>query len=71
MQEFSKEKIEIAGVEYTLFLNRKGILSWENITKASKKAEEVQESRGGSKGFTSSIHSFSELGGWFVASGWI
>lgn len=43
MQEFSKEKIEIAGVEYTLFLNRKGILSWENITKASKKAEEAQE----------------------------
>ena len=31
MQEFSKEKIEIAGVEYTLFLNRKGILSWETV----------------------------------------
>lgn len=43
MQEFSKETIEIAGNEYTLFLNRKGIISWENITKASKKAEEVQE----------------------------
>ena len=43
MQEFSKEKIEIAGKEYTLFLNRKGILSWENITKASKRAEEAQE----------------------------
>lgn len=43
MQEFSKEKIEIAGTEYTLFLNRKGILSWENITKASKIAEEAQE----------------------------
>lgn len=43
MQEFSKEKIEIAGEEYVLFLNRKGILSWENITKASKKAEEAQK----------------------------
>ena len=43
MQEFSKEKIEIAGKEYTLFLNRKGILSWENITKASKMVDEVQE----------------------------
>lgn len=43
MQEFSKEKIEIDGKEYILFLNRKGILSWENITKVSKKAEDVQE----------------------------
>lgn len=42
MQEFSKEKIEIDGTEYTLFINRKGILSWENITKASKKAEEAE-----------------------------
>ena len=43
MQEFSKEIIEIDGEEYTLFLNRKGIISWENITKVSKKANELQE----------------------------
>lgn len=43
MQEFSKEVIEIDGKEYTLFLNRKGIISWENITKVSKKATELQE----------------------------
>ncbi len=43
MKEFSKEKIEIGGNEYVLFLNRKGILSWENITKASKMAEETYE----------------------------
>ena len=43
MQEFSKEVIEIDGKEYTLFLNRKGIISWENITKVSKKATELQD----------------------------
>ena len=43
MKEFSKEIIEINGTEYTLFLNRKGIISWENITKVSKKANELQE----------------------------
>jgi len=42
MQEFSKETIEIDGKEYTLFLNRKGLVSWENITKVSKKADELQ-----------------------------
>lgn len=43
MKEFSKETIEIDGKEYTLFLNRKGIVSWENITKVSKKADELQK----------------------------
>lgn len=43
MQEFSKETIEIDGKEYTLFLNRKGIISWENITKVTKKANELQD----------------------------
>lgn len=37
MKEFSKETINIDGVDYTLFLNRKGIVAWESITKASKK----------------------------------
>lgn len=39
---FSEEHIEIKGKEYILFLNRKGIVSWENITKFSTKAEELQ-----------------------------
>lgn len=43
MKEFSKESIEIDDVEYTLFVNRKGIVSWENITKVSQKAEELQK----------------------------
>ena len=43
MKEFSKETIEINGVEYTLFLNRKGLVSWENITKVSQRAEELRK----------------------------
>lgn len=34
MKDFSKEVIEIDGVEYTLFLNRKGIVAWEKFTRA-------------------------------------
>lgn len=41
MKEFGKEIIEIDGKEYTLFLNRKGILTWEKITNAIRKAEEI------------------------------
>lgn len=33
MKEFSKEKIEIDGTEYTLFLNRKGIVAYEKFCK--------------------------------------
>lgn len=33
MKEFSKEVIEIDGKEYTLFLNRKGIVAWEKYRK--------------------------------------
>lgn len=42
MKEFSKEFIEIDGKEYTLFLNRKGILAWEKITNAFQKADEIE-----------------------------
>lgn len=42
MKEFSTEKIEIAGNEYTLFINRKGIVSWEKITTLQKQAKEMQ-----------------------------
>lgn len=42
MKEFSKEIINIGGVDYTLFLNRKGIVAWENITKLSKKKDELE-----------------------------
>ena len=43
MKEFSTEKIEIAGNEYSLFLNRKGIVSWEKITTLQKQAKEMEK----------------------------
>ncbi len=43
MKEFSKEIINIGGVDYTLFLNRKGIIAWENITKALRKKSQLEE----------------------------
>lgn len=36
MNEISKEVIEIDGKEYTLFLNRAGIVSWELYSKKEK-----------------------------------
>ena len=41
MKDFSKETINIAGKDYTLFLNRKGIVAWEKYAKEenSKLAE--------------------------------
>ena len=41
MKEFSKEIIEIGDQEYTLFLNREGIVAWERFCK--KEQEEVQK----------------------------
>lgn len=43
MREFSNEKIEIGNKEYTLFLNRKGIVSWEKITTLQKQAKEMEK----------------------------
>ena len=44
MKEFSQETIEIDGVEYTLFLNRVGILAWEKYSKKElSKLDEMQE----------------------------
>ena len=43
MKEFSKEIINIGGVDYTLFLNRKGIIAWENITKARRNKSKLEE----------------------------
>ena len=43
MKEFGKETIEIDGKEYTLFLNRKGILTWEKLTNAIRKAQEIEK----------------------------
>lgn len=44
MKEFSKEIIEIDGKEYTLFLNRKGIVAWEKYAKEENaRATELQE----------------------------
>lgn len=33
MKNFSEETIEVNGVEYTLFLNRKGVVAWERDAK--------------------------------------
>lgn len=38
-KNISEEKIEIGGVEYTLFLNRTGIVNWEKMTKLDESAE--------------------------------
>lgn len=44
MKEFSKEIIEIGGVEYTLFLNREGIVALEKFTREEKqKLEKLQK----------------------------
>ena len=43
MKEISIEKIEIDGIEYSLFLNRKGIVAWERITTLQKQAKEMQK----------------------------
>lgn len=43
MKEFSKEIINIGGVDYTLFLNRKGVIAWENITKARRNKSKLEE----------------------------
>lgn len=42
MKEFGKEIINIDGKDYTLFLNRKGIIAWEKITNVSNKAAEIE-----------------------------
>jgi len=44
MNEFSKEVIEIGGNEYTLFLNRAGIVAIEKFTREEKKkVEDLQK----------------------------
>ena len=40
MKEIGKEIIEIGGVEYTLFLNRKGIIAWEKYAKEEREVVE-------------------------------
>lgn len=39
---FSEVPFKVGEEEYKLFINRKGIVSWENITKFSKKATEME-----------------------------
>ena len=43
MKELTTEEIEIGGKTYTLFLNRKGLVSFEKITKLSKRTEELEK----------------------------
>lgn len=42
MKDFSQEIINIDGIDYTLFLNRKGIVTWEKITKVASKANDIE-----------------------------
>ncbi len=42
MRELSTEIIEIGGKEYTLFLNRKGLVAWESSAKVSKSLMELK-----------------------------
>ena len=44
-KNISEEVIEIGGKEYTLFLNRKGIVNWERFTKLNEKAEKYDKLR--------------------------
>lgn len=45
MKEFSKEIIEIDGKEYTLFLNRKGIIAWDKFAREeNRKIQELEVS---------------------------
>lgn len=43
MKNFSQEVINIDGKEYTLYLNREGIVAWETYTKASDNVNEMRE----------------------------
>ena len=44
MKELSTEIINIDGVDYTLFLNRKGIIAWEKyVDQQRAKIEELQD----------------------------
>ena len=45
MKDFSKETINIAGKDYTLFLNRKGIVAWEKYAKEENKQLENFKSK--------------------------
>lgn len=54
MKEFSKEIIEIGDQEYTLFLNREGIVAWEKFCK--KEQEEVQKMQEKYKNIEESIN---------------
>lgn len=44
MKEISQEIINVKGVDYTLFLNRKGLVAWEKFCEDElKKSQEIRE----------------------------
>lgn len=43
MKNFSEEVIEIDGKEYTLFINRIGIVNWEKATKLQETASNIEK----------------------------
>ena len=48
MKELSTETINIGGVDYTLFLNRTGIVAWEKYTKKEQESfEQLQKKYAG------------------------
>jgi len=61
MKELSKEIIEIGGKEYTLFLNRKGIVAWEKYTKQEEKKYQELQKKYASLDLDKIVNNFDEL----------
>ena len=61
MKELSKEIIEIGGKEYTLFLNRKGIVAWEKYTRQEEEKYQELQKKYASLDLDNIIENFDEL----------
>ena len=61
MKELSKETIEIGGKEYTLFLNRKGIVAWEKYTKQEEEKYQELQKKYASLDLDKIVNNFDEL----------
>ena len=59
MKEISTEIINIDGKDYTLYLNRKGIVAWEKYTQKEK--EKLKDLENKYKDFEDNIEDFDEL----------
>ena len=61
MKELSKERIEIGVKEYTLFLNRKGIVAWEKYTKQEEEKYQELQKKYASLDLDKIVNNFDEL----------